>query len=848
MSFTSRVWHVSLTSHSFEFLSPILLAREATLAALRSNRALPISTHISQSQALLLEIQAVRQSLSTSLIHDERQFSLNRAAFLVELSQLAEVSDLDVRAVTNYDLARTLWAQGEITAAIEILRNLQRSQWTDNQDIGVSKSELLTELGQKVGEARLDRPDEVTAHYLKPAIKALGKRHTGSEAGKVFHNYAAFCDRQLQDSTGIDDYNRAEHIYSRKKQEVSELADMVRKAEGKTKDVMKMHYSKAKTWLKLDEEEFLRLKSNRDALLYSCLENYLLSLQACDDFSNDILRLLSLWLSSSVDHAANAAVQPHLASVPTIKFAPFINQLMSRLLDNKEIFQTLLFNLLYRICCDHPHHSLYQLFATWKTKGSNQDDVARSRHKAAGELAKTIQGCKKPSAHIWIAVHNSSITTVYFANEKTDKDIKTGTKVPLHKFQHGKKLEQDFANLATKIPPPTMKVALKQDKDYSTLPVLDHFDESLSIAGGVSAPKIVTVVASDGSRHKMLLKGGNDDLRQDAIMEQVFEQVSNLLKEHRPTRARKLGIRTYKVIPLTQNAGVIEFVQNTIPLHDFLLPAHQRYFPKDYKPNQCRRVIADVQTKSLATRLQAFNTVTANFHPVGRFFFMEYFLDPNDWFQKRLAYSRSTAAISMLGHVLGLGDRHGHNILLDTQSGEVVHIDLGVAFESGRVLPVPEVVPFRLTRDLVDGMGLSGVEGPFRRCCNFTLEALRKNQDAILTILDVLRYDPLYSWSVSPLRLQRMQEAQEREAAAATSSVSTSTSDIKTAAAAQKSDNGGGKVLVANEPGEADRALAVVAKKLSKSLSVEATVNELIRQATDERNLAVLYCGWAAYA
>ena len=49
------------------------------------------------------------------------------------------------------------------------------------------------------------------------------------------------------------------------------------------------------------------------------------------------------------------------------------------------------------------------------------------------------------------------------------------------------------------------------------------------------------------------------------------------------------------------------------------------------------------------------------------------------------------------------------------------------------------------------------------------------------------------------------------------------------------------------EPGEADRALTVVAKKLSKSLSVTATVNELVQQATDERNLAVLFAGWAAY-
>lgn len=46
-----------------------------------------------------------------------------------------------------------------------------------------------------------------------------------------------------------------------------------------------------------------------------------------------------------------------------------------------------------------------------------------------------------------------------------------------------------------------------------------------------------------------------------------------------------------------------------------------------------------------------------------------------------------------------------------------------------------------------------------------------------------------------------------------------------------------------NEPSEADRALEVVRKKLSKTLSVMATVNDLINQATDERNLAMLFCG-----
>jgi ataxia telangiectasia mutated family protein len=47
----------------------------------------------------------------------------------------------------------------------------------------------------------------------------------------------------------------------------------------------------------------------------------------------------------------------------------------------------------------------------------------------------------------------------------------------------------------------------------------------------------------------------------------------------------------------------------------------------------------------------------------------------------------------------------------------------------------------------------------------------------------------------------------------------------------------------AESESEADRALTVVAKKLSKTLSVGATVNELIQQASDERNLAVMFAG-----
>ena len=64
------------------------------------------------------------------------------------------------------------------------------------------------------------------------------------------------------------------------------------------------------------------------------------------------------------------------------------------------------------------------------------------------------------------------------------------------------------------------------------------------------------------------------------------------------------------------------------------------------------------------------------------------------------------------GYIIGLGDRHSHNILLDRKTAEVVHIDLGVAFEQGRFLNTPELVPFRLTSNIVDGMGATGTIKP----------------------------------------------------------------------------------------------------------------------------------------
>ena len=66
-----------------------------------------------------------------------------------------------------------------------------------------------------------------------------------------------------------------------------------------------------------------------------------------------------------------------------------------------------------------------------------------------------------------------------------------------------------------------------------------------------------------------------------------------------------------------------------------------------------------------AKQLDTFRAVCARFRPVLHHFFLEAFASPTEWFRSRLAYTRSVATSSMAGYVIGLGDRHLSNMLVD---------------------------------------------------------------------------------------------------------------------------------------------------------------------------------------
>ncbi|KAM0436085.1 hypothetical protein ACHAPT_002977 [Fusarium lateritium] len=827
-----------MRSGLYDSVSQILSCRGTTMSMVSQQNALRSNMKLSAAAARQMEVESMITASGVYRYHQAAQESLNISTSLTNLISPCASLDLHVDAAINIEAANSLWDYGEMSTSIRMLQSIDRDSSPQKQTIPVSRSDLLSKIGFQVSVARLEKPHDIQKKYLEPALKELKGKSQGQEAGIVYHQFAMFCDQQLQDPDGLEDLARLQSLKKAKSDEVSELKTLI----STTRDSqLKNRYShmlnKEKQWLDLDEQELRRVEHTRSEFVRLSLENYLLSLIASDEHNNDALRFTALWLERSEEEMTNKAVMKSLYEVPTRKFAGLTNQLTSRLQDNDSAFQRILLELVYKICVDHPYHGMYQIWSGTKAKAQQKDEVAVNRVRATDRVAKRLAETQ-PVANIWLSIDKTSKYYHALAMDRNPNKYKSGAKIALRDSTPGHNLVNCLAKY--RIPPPTMHIELSATKDYSKVPIISKLEPNMTIASGVSAPKIITALGSDGVRYKQLVKGGHDDLRQDAIMEQVFSAVSSLLKLHRATQQRNLGIRTYKVLPLTASSGLIEFVPNTIPLHEFLMPAHERYYPRDLKGSQCRKEIFGVQSRTVETRISTYRKVTEKFHPVMRYFFMEHFMDPDEWFAKRLAYTRSTAAISMLGHVLGLGDRHGHNILLDHKTGEVVHIDLGVAFEAGRILPVPELVPFRLTRDIVDGMGITKTEGVFRRCCEFTLDALREEQYSIMTILDVLRYDPLYTWSISPLRLAKLQKARHDDGA-----VDDDQSETETKKG--KSKKTGGHVNV-NEPSEADRALEIVRKKLSKTLSVTATVNDLINQATDERNLAVLYSGWAAYA
>ncbi|PSR71034.1 hypothetical protein PHLCEN_2v13082 [Hermanssonia centrifuga] len=277
---------------------------------------------------------------------------------------------------------------------------------------------------------------------------------------------------------------------------------------------------------------------------------------------------------------------------------------------------------------------------------------------------------------------------------------------------------------------------------------IQSFATKLTVIPSKQRPRRLALKGSDGRDYHYLLKG-HEDLRQDERVMQLFSLVNNLLSVDIDCFKRRLHIQRYPVIPLAPQAGLLGWVQDSDTLHVLI---------KDYRDS--RKVLLNIEYRLmlqmapdyenliLLQKIEVFEYALEN--TTGQDLYRVLWLKSagsEHWLERRATYTRSLAVNSIVGHILGLGDRHPSNLMLTKTTGKVVHIDFGDCFEVAMHREkFPERIPFRLTRMLTHAMEVSGIEGSFRNTCEISMKVLRDNKESLMAVLEAFVYDPLITW------------------------------------------------------------------------------------------------------
>ncbi|CAF1333937.1 unnamed protein product, partial [Adineta ricciae] len=340
------------------------------------------------------------------------------------------------------------------------------------------------------------------------------------------------------------------------------------------------------------------------------------------------------------------------------------------------------------------------------------------------------------------------------------------------------------------------------------------------------------------------------------------------------TRRRNFIIQRYPVIPLAPNNGLLGWVAQCDTFHALikehrekariLLNAEHRYMQGKAPHYDQLPLINKVEVFEYALNLlEGDDLAKILWHKSS---------SAEIWLDRRSNYTRSLAVMSMVGYILGLGDRHPSNLMLDRASGKVVHIDFGDCFEVAMTREkFPEKIPFRLTRMLRKAMEVTGIDGTFRMTCEHVMDVLRKNRDSLMAVLEAFVHDPLLNW-----RLLEKSTNEQAAGASGTSNKSPQTAQPPQVhyqphlSTVNEEDNEhestiGGTTQQQNpqqqnqaaQPGRmirADEIMNRVRDKLTgkdfhreQPVDIPTQVELLIKQATSHENLCQSYIGWCPF-
>ncbi|KAK9832515.1 hypothetical protein WJX81_003666 [Elliptochloris bilobata] len=410
------------------------------------------------------------------------------------------------------------------------------------------------------------------------------------------------------------------------------------------------------------------------------------------------------------------------------------------------------------------------------------------------------------------------------------------------------------------------------------------FGQSVRIFASKQKPIKITIYGDDFREVEWIVKGG-EELRLDQRMEQFLDVANGLLARDPGATAHRLQVRTYAVVPVRSSLGMVEFVGDTQPLKQAIMQpslvtkedaekADASYLEGVTKlAGPGKTTLSDQYMALLQANVRS-EAVVSNLHAAEacvrwdalREVLLRYAGSAEAFLALRRAYLASLAAISATGYISGSGDRHLENFLLHSATGALVPIDFGYSFGTAvGVLPIPELAPFRLTRQLRGALQPHDASALLAAPLASGLAALRAGRDALEGILEVYLREPLVEWQREARVLQAMRrkkrDASPAEPGSSVADISHISEKIGvvsrklagqhpaeiliTELTARHAGTKHWSALQALVRGDAahDKRAAVLAKG-NANLSEQEQAVCLLEMATDAKILGRAYSGW----
>nr|XP_033326810.1 DNA-dependent protein kinase catalytic subunit-like [Megalopta genalis] len=302
---------------------------------------------------------------------------------------------------------------------------------------------------------------------------------------------------------------------------------------------------------------------------------------------------------------------------------------------------------------------------------------------------------------------------------------------------------------------------------------LMKLESSVKVLKSLRKPIQIVMIGNDAKEYPFLVKFG-EDLRQDQRLQQLFTVMNKTLRIDAACNQRQLSIDTYQVIPLSKAVGLIQWIDNTRSLQEFI---HFTLSAEEEK--RCEAIGGHYEEwiRSAAPskkQVERYKEATVKYSAAKVIAKMNEFISKTNWDNLRKTFTivcpsvesfvvmrrnfvTTFATICIAHWILGIGDRHLGNLLIAVESGRCLGIDFGLAFDAGVDLRIPELMPFRLTNQILGLLRPFTEKDLLRSVMVHTLKALRNQAGPILSCMDVFVHEPL-NWTEHVNKKQREDE------------------------------------------------------------------------------------------